>query len=57
LGNLAIFLWPAALPLVGAWRRPYQLAEDGGKVVLGGKAQPLAHVRDPAPAIQQSKWW
>jgi hypothetical protein len=47
------FLWPAALPPVGAWRRPHQLAEDGGEVALGGKAQPLAHVRDPAPGVGQ----
>jgi hypothetical protein len=32
--NLATFLLHAALPLVGAWRRSRQGAEDGGEVAL-----------------------
>jgi hypothetical protein len=52
LRNLAK-LFPAALPLVGVWRRPHQRAEGGGEIALGGKAQLLAHVRDPAPGIGQ----
>jgi hypothetical protein len=52
LWNLAK-LFPAGLPLVGAWRRPYPRAEGGGEVALVGKAQSLAHVRDPAPGVGQ----
>jgi hypothetical protein len=36
LGNLATFSFPAALPLVGAWRRPHRREEDGGEVALNG---------------------
>jgi hypothetical protein len=36
LGNLAIFLFPAALPLVFSRCRPHQRAEDGGEGALDG---------------------
>ena len=54
LRNLATFVFPATLPLVGAWRHPHRRVEDGGEMALGGKAHLLAHVRDPAPEVGQN---
>jgi hypothetical protein len=46
-GNLATFLFPAALPLVGACRHPHQRAEGGGKMALGGDGIGKASLKTP----------
>ena len=52
LWNLAKFL-PAALPLVGAWRRPHRRAEDGGEVALDGDGRSYMSIRLIARHIER----